>query len=266
MSATETLAEARKARGAGDVQRCLLLAAACVQEARDEGDHDTAFLAACTPGALYSYRGEPNDALGHYRYALDVALSHGLTHRLPEVYHDLFAMSKDAGNFERGKRFFTTAMELHLDMNPGNRRITALLADEADGRFTCEPSAETAHDSLEAWRGVPGSLSGAKERFFAGCGVAAVAAWLGEGYAGRYKGALGALEAAFPDLPNHEGVALGFTHAATGAQRAHDFPRALQLADRAIRVATERGESGLLAKARAVRSDVLAEQSRSAYL
>lgn len=258
MSASGTLAQARLARGAGDVNRCLLLSAAALQEARDEADHDTAFLAACMPGKLFAFRGEPRDALGYFRMALEAALTHGLTRRLPECYHDLFIASRDAENDDAARKFHGCALRLYLDIDPSNRRITALVADEAESRFMREPDTESAADAMQAWRGVPASLKGAQERFLSGCSLATSAAWLG--IECRYNDGLNAMEAAFPDLPNHEGVALGLAHAATGALRARDYPRALSLADRAVSVATARGETVAVARAGEVRVAALAER------
>lgn len=235
-----------------------------MQEARDEGDADAAFLAACMPGKLYLYRGEPRDALGHLRMALDVALTHGLTRRLPEVFHDLYVACRDAENDAKAKRYFGCAMELYLDTDPGNRRITALVADEAESRFMREPSSENAADAMQAWRGVPASLKGAQERFLSGCSLAASAAWLG--IECRYNDGIEALELAYPDLPNHEAASLGLSHAASGALRMREYPRALCLADRAVSVATARGETVAVARAEEVRCAALAERQKAAYL
>lgn len=234
-----------------------------MQEARDEGDHDTAFLAACMPGKLYLYRGEPRDALGHLRMALDVALSHGLTRRLPEVFHDLYITCRDAENDAKAKRYFGCAMELYLDTDPGNRRITALVADEAETRFMREPTQENAADAMQGWRGVPASLKGAQERFLSGCSLATSAAWLG--IECRHNDGMEALELAYPELPNHEAVSLGLCHAATGALRMREYPRALSLAGRALSVATARGEVVAAARAEEVRSLALAERSAHAF-
>lgn len=244
---------------------CLLLSAAAVQEARDEGDRETEFLAACTPGALYAYRAEPNEALGHYRFALAIALGHGMPIRAAECYHDLHLAAREAGNHSKAKSFFVTSLELHLDINPSNRRITGLLADEAETRFLVEPTLKNAHDALNGWRSVPGSLTGSRERFFAGCSLMVVAAWLGAGFAGRYKDGIKALEESLPKLTSHEGVAFGLAHAATGALRARDFPTAEQLVERAIRIAVERGETAVREKADEVRTAVLAERPVLAY-
>jgi tetratricopeptide (TPR) repeat protein len=264
VSASDTLHQARLARGAGDVSRCLLLSAAATQEARDERDHDTAFLAACMPGKLFAFRGEAGESLGYLRMALQVALDKGLTQRLPEIYHDLFISSRDAENDEKARKFYGCALRLYLDINPGNRRITALVADEAESRFMREPSTENAADAMQAWRGVPASLKGAQERFLSGCSLATSAAWLG--IECRYEDGLSAMEEAFPDLPNYEGVALGFAHAATGALRMREYPRALSLADRAVSIDTARGEVVAAARAEEVRIAALAERQTVAYL
>lgn len=245
------------------MNRCLLLSAAAMQEARDERDWESEYLASVVPGHMYLRRGEARDALGHLRMALDVALAHGLTQRLPEAFHDLFVGARDAESDGRAKRFFGCAMELYLDLDPGNRRITALVADEAESRFVREPNVESAADAMQAWRGVPASLKGAQERFLSGCSLATSAAWLG--IECRYNDGLEALEKAFHGLPNHEGAALGLAHAATGALRMREYPKALALADRAVSIATARGETVAVARANEVRCAALAERQPLAY-
>lgn len=264
-TATETLEAARDARSAGEVDRCLLLSAAAQSLATDEHDTDTAFLAACVPGRLYLSRAEPEEAVPFYREALEVALSGGRTIRLPQIYHDLYLACRDSGSFDApAKRYCATAFELYHDLNPRQPRLAGLMADQAEARFMARPCPETAADALQQWRALPTSLQGAAERFFAGCNAMVSAAWLG--LHTRYRGGVETMSAAMEELSGHEGVALGLSHAATGSLKIGDYPRALRLAESAVRIARERGEGIVEARAAEVRDAALAERPAALHI
>lgn len=254
-TAAETLSAARRARSSGDVDACLLLSAAAQGMAEDAHDPDTAFLAAGTPGRMYAMRGEPDEAAVYFRRALHVALSGGLTLRLPEVYHDLFVASRDARRWAAAKRYCAAATELYLDTNPRNPRMTALVADCQEGRFMRKPRPETAADALHAWRSVPASLPGATERVFAGCSMLVSAAWLG--LPSRYRRGAEVLDEAYPKLDSHEGISLALSYGATGALALRDEGRAEWMARTALETALRRGERVAEERARAVLDEVL---------
>lgn len=257
-TAVETLAAARAARSAGDAEGCALLSAASLSLAQDEHDADTAFLAASTPGHFHIYRGEPELAEDHFRHGLNVALSGGLTLRLPMAYHDLHNAARESRNNESARRFFATAVELHLDLNPRNPRLTALLADAALSAFVQRPNADTAADALQAWRAVPASLAGSSERFLSGCYMMAAAAWLG--IDSRYRDGFQRIEESYPQMDSYEGASLALSFAATAATNIRDYPRAAYMAERAFSIAVARGERIAAEQARFVLDAALAER------
>lgn len=256
-TATETLEAARDARSAGEVDRCLLLSAAAQSLARDEHDAESAFLAARMPGRMFYIRGESDTASGFFREALHIALESGLTLKLPIIYHDLYVAHRDVGS-EAAKRYCATATELYLDLNHRNPRLTALMADAAEGRFMMNPCTDTAADALQAWRSVPASLSDHSERFLAGCCMMVSAAWLS--IRCRYADGVRLMEGAFPNLPDHEGASLALSYGATGAMKARDYLRASHMAAEAVRIAVARGEAIAEARAREVLAAALAER------
>jgi len=260
LTAVEVLSEARSARSAGDVEGCLLQSAAALGFAVDAHDAQTAFLAACMPGRMYLNRGEPENAESHFRHGLDIALYGGLAQRLPEVYHDLFVVARDRGD-EGARRYHACAMELYLDTNGNNRRISALVADAAESRFMRRPCAETAGDALQAWRSVPASIETPLERLIAGCSMMVSAAYLG--IACRYKDGGELVTGAFPRLVDYEGVALALAYGAAGAVKARDFLRASYMAAEAVRIAVVRGEGVAEARAREVLGMALAERTNA---
>ena len=247
---------ARFARGIGDVDGCLTLAACAERQARDDHEYDLAFLAACVPARMYLRRCEADLAVAHYRNAHDLALCHGLAHRLGEVQHDLYISCRDAGNDTAALAYYGKATECYLERS--DPRIAGLLADRAEGRFMAVPSAETASAAMEHWRALPCTMPGIVERFFAGCNLMTAAAWLGSGK--RYRDGLAMVEDAFPSLPSHEGAAAGLADAATGALTAKDFPTGLRLSESALSIARERGEAIVMQKALLARDAALAEK------
>ena len=257
-TAAQTLAEARSARARGDVNACLRLSALTMDRAAEERAPDMAFLAACAPGRLFVTRGEPAEAIGWYRYALDVAMEGGLTRRLPEVFHDLFAASRDKGDTEQARRYFSTSVELYLDAHAGNPRLVALYADAAEGAFMRRPTTETAADALLQWRSFSAANASHADRFLGGCSIMAAAAWLG--IRSRYDAGVALVGESFPFLPDLLGVSMALLHGAGGALRARDYPRAADMASEALRIAGERGEVVAESKARDVLSAALAEQ------
>lgn len=262
-TATETLEAARDARSAGDIDRCLTLSAAAQSLASDEHDADTAYLSARNPGRMFAIRGEHELAAAYFNEALHVALAGGLTLRLPQIYHDLFVSNRDLGS-EAAKRYCATATELYLDLNHRNPRLTALIADAAEGRFMMNPSPETAADALQAWRAVPASLNDHAERFLAGCSMMVAAAWLG--IRCRYEDGVKLVEGAFPCLPDHEGASLALAYGATGALKARDYLRASHMAAEAVRIAVARGEAVAEGRAREVLSSALAERPTPVHI
>lgn len=226
--------------------------------AKDERAHDVAFLAACAPGRLYASRGEPREASGWYRQALDVALEYGLTRRLPECYHDLYVTSRDGGEGEASRRYFATATELYLDTFGRHPRIVALYADAAEARFMRAPSQETAADALLQWRSFSASVASPADKFLGGCSIMVAAAWLGMW--SRYNDGVRMMEEAYPLLPDHLAVSLMLSQAAGGALKARDFPRGLSLAQEALRVASVRGEAIAEGVAREMIRAALAER------
>lgn len=262
MCCVETLGMARLARAIGDAGGCLSLSEAAERQALDEREYDAAFLAACVPARMYLRRCEPALAVAHYRNAQALALSHGLSNRLGEVAHDLYIAARDAHSEAAAREYYGKAAETYLERR--DPRVSGLLADRADAKFTANPSRETAANAVEHWRALPCTLPGDVERFFAGCNLMVAAAWLG--WERRYREGLAMVEDAFVCLPSHEGAAAGLTDAATGALKAEDYPTGARLAEGAVRIARERGEGIVEEGARGVLSDALAERSSARQL
>lgn len=257
-TASETLQAARTARARGDVDGCLRLSTSAASKAGDEGDWSTAFWAMLAPAAMHMGRAEPEDALGHYRNALDVALEHGLCKLLGESYHGLYLAARDCRNDPQSRRYRATSFELYRDTNSRNPRLVALMADWAEEAFDLNPCPETAADALQHWRACPTSLPGPKERMLAACNLVVASAWLN--LRPRYREGLSALESAFGELPDHEYAAVALAHASTGAARMKDYPRAASLAERALRIAVERQEGIPEMRAREALSVALADR------
>ena len=264
LTATETLAEARAARARGDVDATLRISALAMDKAKDERLPDVAFLAACAPGGLYINQGMRNEASGWYQHALQLALEYGLTGRLAEVYHDLFAVARDGGDEEQSRRLFSTALELHLDTRQSNPRISALFADKAEGLFMRDPTPEHAADASRQWKSACASLSGPAERFLAGCSILVCGAWLE--CPRQYSQGAEIIAENYSRLPNHYGTSLALSHAACGAIRARDYKRAACYACEALRVAAERGEGLCEERARYVLGEALAERESARLL
>lgn len=230
-----------------------------MQEARDERDWESEYLASVVPGHMYLRRGDASNALGFYRQALDTALSRNLVRWLAPSYHDLALCCAQADSFDSAEKFGGAALRLYLDVDARSPLLTAFLADRAEARFSREPSPEHAADALLAWRSVPAVLHGARERLLAACNLLVASAWLD--IRSRYHDGADALETAFAELPDRECSALALAHASTGAAKMCDYPRALSWANRAVLIATERGELSALARAEEARHLALAERS-----
>lgn len=258
MSALETLNLARAARGEGDVDRCVMLSAAALQDATDEGDGETAWNAAIAPGRAYLNRGEANEALGYFRWALDVAGRMGLTYRLANSYHWLSLASREAGNDDACRRLAGTALELY-HMNPRDRHMANLVADLALADFERYPSAENAAYCVQTFRAAPVSVPTPINRLFSAANVMLTAATLGVRC--RYRDAAEALESTFAVLPDHEGVAQALVQGAKGAAAALDYPLSATLCERAELIAETRGELRMLEMAREVKESALAEKA-----
>lgn len=259
MSALETLEKARAARAAGDVGTCLVLSSAALFEAEEEGDAQTAYLAAVCPGRMYMGRGEPSEALGHFRNALDVALQHGLTRKLANAYHNLFSASVESANTDAAKRFFAVSFEVYRDIDPRDPRLTALFADAAEGKLMQTPSQDTAADAMQGWRACTACMNDPQSRLYASANIIVASAVLG--IRSRYADALSTLEDAFALLPDHEGAAMAIAHASLGVSRMRDHQRAASLAERALGIAVERGEGVAEDRAREALDAALAERA-----
>lgn len=241
MPALETLNLARGARAVGGIERCSTLAAAALSEATHEHDHETAYHAAACVGRAYVGRGEPDLALGHYRHALDLVLTHGLTQWIPNAYHDLGLALRETGARRQWKEKAAVAFQVYRDQNPRAPGITGIIADLAQDAFEHDPAdRDKAAYALQAWRAVPASMDVPHYRLNAAANQMAAATTLG--VRSRYDAARDALERFFGCLPDHEHAALTLAHAGRAACRMSEYEDAAVLGERALLIGEGRGE------------------------
>lgn len=258
-TASETLIDARAARARGDVDGCLRLSVLAMDKAKQQGDTVTEFWACIAPGVMHLGRGEPHEAAGYFRFALDTALRRGLTGLLGAAYHDNYLAARDAGELHEAKRFRAVAFEIYRDTDARNPRIAGLMADWAEEGMMYRPSEETAAFALQSWRACPASLPGPKERLVAACNLVVASAWLR--LWPRYRDGMLSLETSLADLADDENVSIALSHACTGVVRMKDYQRAIRLAESAVRIAGARGEHVAEQRAREVLGVALAESA-----
>lgn len=258
-TAAETLDRARFASGIGDVQACLSLSDAALHQAGFEHNAEIAYRAAEVPGRMYIGRGEPREAVAHYRHALDVVLMHGLTPHLGGAYHDLALATRECGDRQQFREMAGTAFRLYHDVNPRDSCITGILADMASDAFERDPNdKDKARACLEQWRCVPASMRTLRYHLAAAANQMQCAAALG--WRQRYLSASEALDTYLAALPNGEAAALTLAFAGEAALKMGDFARAFELANTAERVGVERDEPVPVEQAIALREAALAEQ------
>lgn len=260
-TALETVEAARFARGIGDVDACLRLSSCAVRQAEFEHDPETAYFAAEVVGRMYMGRGEPKEAVAHYRYALDILLMHGNTIRLGGAYHDLALAVRESGDRAQFKELAATSFHLYYDVNPRNPCISGLLADRACDNFERNPDdLECADAAWNAWRAVPASMRTPHYRLTAAAHQMRASAVLRSPK--RYAKACEALNVFLAEMPDGESVSLILAYAAGGALQMRDFRRAADIAECAIRRGEARGESVPVEDARAVLDAALRESER----
>lgn len=258
MTALDLLTAARAARAAGDIAPCVAQAGAVACAAEAEDDRETAYHAHACVGRAHLARGEPELALGYYRWALDAAMHGGLVRWLAPAYHDLMLASREAGNPAAAKRYAGTAFDLYRDYDPRTPHLSGLIADMAQSEFEAAPDEHTAAYALQAWRAVPVSLPEPRFRLTAAANQMASASVLN--IRGRYSTALNDLEVAFAALPDHEGAGACLVQAARGAAGMKEYEDSARLAERAALLAERRGEDRIVERARHVLDCALAER------
>lgn len=265
MPATETLASAREARAAGDVDLCLVLSGAAEYEAVQEHDSATEYWSAAAPGYLYLHRMEPEMALGHFRHALDVALRHGLSPVLGSAYHDVARALGDTGDFKQFKERASTAFMLYRDTNPRAPGIAGVLADMAQAESDQEPaSREKVAFALQCWRAVPTSMDDPRYRLAAASQAMHAASVLG--IHSRYETAAEQLSEFLAVMPSGESVAGTLVYASKAALRMMDYERAADLAGIARQIAIGRNEKVPLDLAGEALIAALAERPAVAHI
>jgi tetratricopeptide (TPR) repeat protein len=262
MSALETLNLARAARGAGDVDRCVMLSAAALQDATDESDGETAWNAAIAPGRAYLNRGEASESLGYFRWALDVAGKMGLVRHLAPSYSWLHLASREAGNEVAARRFAATSLDLFRDFDARSGYFAGLVADMALHEFERKPTPENAAHAVQCFRAAPHSIADPFVAFLSAANVMRASAVLG--LRCRYEPADEALDFLQASLPSNEGVALVLVQAATGAVLMREYERGAVLAERAERLGEQRDEPHVLDRIREVKDAALAERAVAA--
>lgn len=258
MNALDTLDAARAARASGNIDSCTSLAAVAEVSALGDGDHVTAYHAAAAPGRARMHRGEPQMALGHYRHALDVALTHGVMRWLPAAYHDLYEAALSAGLPDARSRWGATAFELYRDSAPRNPYLSGLIADFASEEMEADPTQDRTAFALQAWRAVPASVGSPRVTLVASANAAYAAAALG--LRCRYDRAMDQLGETREHLPDEEALALALLRAAEAGTVAMDFLRAHALATDAACVAERRGENLLRQQAEILADHANAER------
>jgi len=260
LTAMETVEMARFARGVGDVAGCVSLSDSAVRQATQEHHPDAAYMAAEVPGRMFMGRGEPREAIAHYRYALDLARLHNLKNRLGGAVHDLALAVRETGDGAQFRRLAAEAFEHYSHSNPRDPCLTGLLADVAQDAFDRHPNdREKASAALQAWRGIPVCMKTVRYHMAAAAQQMVASATLG--IRSRYDSAAEALDAYRLDMPDHEAVAMTFAYAARGALAMMDFEGAAYLCEIAIREGDAREESVPAEEARGVLADALAERN-----
>jgi len=257
------LASARQERRDGDLPACEMAVAAALSEADAEKVPEVAYHAFACLGRVYLSRAEPKQALSCFQEAMAVAVGHGLSHWIGPSLHDLYVTGKEARIPKARREWGAKAFQLYSERNRKAPQITGLLADFAEETMYAHPQCrDSASHAFHAWRVVPVSMDHPRFHMAAAANAMYAAALMSS--PNKYRSAGVALDFIFAGLPHHEHAARNLVHASVAATIMRDYPRAAELAERALTVAKRRSETNVcewgeevLSAARAERTAVL---------